>query len=200
MARKMGIPIEKIIELHNQGLYDQEIADLLGCCRSNITIRLKKAGFGSRRSKIDDVDLRNRISQKLIGRYCGEDNPNYKGYTDEKTIARGIFKTFSKRKIRESDYTCQACGKRGGDLETHHIKPFNIIFSEFVDDVYDGDINTIYDQLMDYDDFINESNMVVLCRKCHEDVHYSDNPELSPFRWESATTISEESKAQAIGA
>ena len=200
MARKMGIPIEKIIELHNQGLYDQEIADLLGCCRSNITIRLKKAGFGSRRSKIDDVDLRNRISQKLIGRYCGEDNPNYKGYTDEKTIARGIFKTFSKRKIRESDYTCQACGKRGGDLETHHIKPFNIIFSEFVDDVYDGDINTIYDQLMGYDDFINESNMVVLCRKCHEDVHYSDNPELSPFRWESATTISEESKAQAIGA
>lgn len=200
MARKMGIPIEKIIELHNQGLYDQEIADMLGCCRSNITIRLKKAGFGSRRSKIDDVGLRNRISQKLIGRYCGEDNPNYKGYTDEKTIARGIFKTFSKRKIRESDYTCQACGKRGGDLETHHIKPFNIIFSEFVDDVYDGDINTIYDQLMDYDDFINESNMVVLCRKCHEDVHYSDNPELSPFRWESATTISEESKAQAIGA
>ena len=200
MARKMGIPIVKIIELHNQGLYDQEIADLLGCCRSNITIRLKKAGFGSRRSKIDDVDLRNRISQKLIGRYCGEDNPNYKGYTDEKTIARGIFKTFSKRKIRESDYTCQACGKRGGDLETHHIKPFNIIFSEFVDDVYDGDINTIYDQLMGYDDFINESNMVVLCRKCHEDVHYLDNPELSPFRWESATTISEESKAQAIGA
>ena len=200
MARKMGIPIEKIVELHNQGLYDQEIADELGCCRSNITIRLKKAGFGSRRSKIDDIDLRNRISGKLIGRYCGADNPHYKGYTNEKMIARGIFKTFSKRKIREADYICAICGKRGGDLETHHIKPFHIIFNDFITNQYDGNIDTIYDQLMNYPDFIDEDNMVVLCRQCHEDVHYSDNPELSPFRWESATTISEESKAQAIGA
>lgn len=199
MARKMGIPIETILDLHNQGLYDQEIADILGCCRSNVTIRLKKAGVGSRRSKIDDLDLRSRISEKLIGRYCGEENPHYKGYTDEKTIARGIFKTFSKRKIRECNYTCAACGNRGGDLETHHIKPFNIIFHSFIRDAYDGNIHTIYDQLMNYSDFTDESNMVVLCRNCHENVHYSDNPELSPFRWESATTISKESRVQAIG-
>lgn len=200
MARKMGIPLETIIEMHNQGMYDQEIADELGCCRSNITIRLNKAGYSSRRSKIDDIGMRDRISKKLIGRFCGEDNPNYKGYSDERTIARGVFKTFSKRKLREANYTCAACGKRGGDLETHHIKPFNVIFTEFISNTYDGDINTIYDQLMNYGDFTDEDNMVVLCRKCHEDVHYSDNPELSPFRWESATTISKESKAQAIGA
>lgn len=200
MARKMGIPLEKIIEMHNQGMYDQEIADELGCCRSNITIRLNRAGYSSRKSKIDDIDIRDRISKKLIGRFRGENNPNYKGYTDERTIARGIFKTFSKRKLREADYTCAACGKRGGDLETHHIKPFNVIFTEFISNTYDGNINTIYNQLMNYGDFTDESNMVVLCRECHEDVHYSDNPELSPFRWESATTISKESKAQAVGA
>lgn len=189
IARKKNIPIEKIIELHNQGLYDQDIADILGCERSNITIRLKKAGITNRRSKIDDVDLRNRISEKLIGRYCGKNNPNYKGYTDEKAIARGIFKTFSKRMIRNSNYTCQCCGRRGGDLATHHVKPFSVIFDEFINQVYDGNIETIYDQLMNYPDFINEDNMVVLCDKCHHNVHYSDNPELSPYRWESATTI-----------
>lgn len=200
MAHKIGIPIETIIELHNNGLYDQDIADILGCCRSNITIRLNKAGINNRHSKIEDIDVRNRISEKLIGRFCGEDNPNYKGYKNEKMIARGIFKTFSRRKIREADYTCAVCGKRGGDLETHHIKPFNVIFSDFIDNTYDGNIKTIYDQLMSYRDFVDEDNMVVLCRKCHEEVHYSDNPGLSPFRWESATTISEESRAQAIGA
>lgn len=189
IARKKNIPIERIVELHNQGLYDQEIADILGCNRSNITIRLKKAGIINRRSKIDDIDLRNRISEKLIGRYCGEDNPNYKGYKDEKRIARGIFKTFSKRMIRNSNYICQCCGRRGGNLVTHHIKPFSVIFDEFIKTEYDGNKKTIYDQLMNYPDFIDESNMVVLCEQCHRNVHYSDNPELSPFRWESATTI-----------
>ena len=53
----------------------------------------------------------------------------------------------------------------------------------------DGNIQTIYEQLMDYPDFVDETNMVVLCHDCHHDVHYSDNHELNPYRWESATTI-----------
>ena len=36
---------------------------------------------------------------------------------------------------------------------------------------------------------MDETNMVVLCHDCHWKVHYSDNHELSPYRWESATTI-----------
>lgn len=200
MASKKKIPIDEIIELHKQGYYDHEIADMLGCCRSNITIRLNKAGIHGRRSNDKSIDLRNRISEKLIGRFCGENNPNFKGYTNEKRIARGIFKTFSRKKIRENDYICSICGKRGGDLETHHIKPFSQIIHEFVSNIYDGNINTIYDQLMAYEDFTNEENMIVLCSNCHYDVHYSDNPELNPYRWGSATTISKESRAQAIGA
>lgn len=146
-------------------------------------------GFNNRKSKKDNIELRNRISQSLIGRFVGDKNPNYKGYTDEKTIARGIFKTISKRKIRENDYTCQHCRQRGGDLETHHIKPFCIIFLEFIRDVYSGNIENIYNELMNYKDFIDEDNMVVLCHDCHHRVHYSDDHELSPYRWESATTI-----------
>ena len=187
--KKLNLDKALILNLHNLGFTDKEIAEQLGCERSNITYHLNKMGFNNRKSKKDNIELRNRISQSLIGRFVGDKNPNYKGYTDEKTIARGIFKTISKRKIRENDYTCQHCGQRGGDLETHHIKPFCIIFLEFIRDVYSGNIENIYNELMNYKDFIDEDNMVVLCHDCHYRVHYSDDHELSPYRWESATTI-----------
>ena len=79
--------------------------------------------------------------------------------------------------------------KRGGDLDTHHIKPFKVILDEFLKTEYSGDINNIYNEITRYKDFMNEENMVVLCHDCHTKVHYSDNHELSPYRWESATTI-----------
>lgn len=191
MGYRTVTPVDKeeVVRLHLCGLPDADIAKLVGCTRPNVTVILNKAGYKDRRSKIDNIDLRNRISDSLIGRYTGVNNPNYKGHSDEKTIARGIFKTFSRRKIRECNYTCAACGKHGGDMETHHIKPFSIILKEFLSSCYDGNIQTIYEQLTNYPDFIDEDNMVVLCHDCHHNVHYSDNHELSPYRWESATTI-----------
>lgn len=180
---------EKMLQLYNERLTDSEIAKQLGCTRANVTTYLNRMGYTNRKSKKNDIELRNRISQSLIGRYTGSDNPNYKGYTNEKTIARGIFKTISKRMIRECNYTCKHCGKRGGDLETHHIKPFNIIFEEFIQNRYSGNIENIYNEITNYKDFMDETNMVVLCHDCHWKVHYSDNHELSPYRWESATTI-----------
>lgn len=188
-CRTQVVDKEKILQLHNEGLTDSEIASELGCTRSNVTIYLNKMGYINRRSKKDNIELCNKISKSLIGRYIGNKNPNYKGYTDEKTISRGIFKTISKRKIRDCNYTCQHCGKRGGDLETHHIKPFNVIFTEFIQNKYSGNIENLYNEITHYDDFMDETNMVVLCHDCHKQVHYSDNHELSPYRWESATTI-----------
>ena len=83
-------------------------------------------GYTNRHSKIDNIELRNRISQALIGRYTGENNPNYKGYNSEKEIARGIFKTISKRLFRERGYKCEHCGKHGGRLETPFPYAFNL--------------------------------------------------------------------------
>ena len=179
----------KMLRLHNSGLTDSEIAVELGCTRSNVTIYLNRMGCTNRKSKKDNVELRNKISRSLIGRYTGSSNPNYKGYTDEKTLARGIYKTISKEMIRNNDYTCQHCGKRGGDLETHHIKPFNVIFKEFIQNEYSGNIDNFYNEITNYSDFMDRSNLVVLCHDCHFRVHYSDDHELSPYRWESATTI-----------
>lgn len=189
MPKRKNIPLQDIIDLHNQGLYDKEIAEILGCGRTNITMRLNKAGYKNRRSKIEDIALRNRISNSLKGRFVGELNPNYKGYTDEKTIARGLFKTISKEMIRNCNYTCQICGQHGGNLETHHIKPFRVIFENFIKTAYSGDIQNFVHEILSYEDFTNKENLIVLCKNCHYKIHYTDNPELSPFRWESATTI-----------
>ena len=41
MAKKKNIPLEDIVDLHNQGLYDSEIAKILGCKRENIVKRLE---------------------------------------------------------------------------------------------------------------------------------------------------------------
>lgn len=188
MPKKKNIPLQDIIDLHNQGLYDKEIADILGCGRVNITQRLNKAGFTNRHNKIDDITLRNRISDSLKGRFIGENNPNYKGYSDEKTLARGLFKTISKEMIRNCNYTCQICGHHGGELHTHHIKPFSVIFDNFIQNAYSGNIENLYHELLNYEDFIDKNNLIVVCKECHKKIHYTDNPELSPFRWESATT------------
>lgn len=198
--KKKNIPLEEIINLHEQGLYDEEIAEILGCSRSNITIRLNRAGYIGRGSKINNIELRNRISKKLTGRYCGENNPNFKGYTNEKTLARGIFKTLSKDLIRNSNYTCQQCGKYVGDLETHHIYPFSAIMNDFFETVYDGNIETMYNQLTSYQPFMDKSNLVVLCKSCHKNIHSKDNHEPSPFIKGKAQRLSlNESTSQAVG-
>lgn len=183
----------KVKELHEKGYTDLEIANLLNCSRPNITHILNKMGITDRKDKYDNIELRNRISQSLIGRYVGELNSNYKGYTDETTIARGIFKTISKEMLRSHNYTCEICGKHGGNLATHHIKPFSVILSEFLEDTYSGNINNLYKELTNYPDFTDKENLVVVCQQCHYNIHYSDNHELNPYRWGSATTIEKQS-------
>lgn len=189
MAKKKNIPLQTIIDLHNQGLYDREIAEILGCTRENIVKRLNSAGIKNRKGKIDDIALRNRISNSLKGRYVGKDNPNYKGYSNERTLARGLFKTISKEMLRDCKYTCQICGQHGGNLHTHHIKPFHVIFDSFIKNVYSSNIENFYHEILAYDDFTNKNNLIVVCEKCHKEIHYTDNPELNPYRWVSATTI-----------
>lgn len=85
MGYQTVVPIDKdeVVRLHLCGLSDADIAKLMGCTRSNVTIILNRAGYTDRHSKIDNIELRNRISNSLIGRYTGANNPNYKGYTFE---------------------------------------------------------------------------------------------------------------------
>lgn len=189
MAKKKGIPFDRILDLHNQGYYDEEIAAILGCARSNITKRLNQKGYGKGHKKRDDIRARNKISNTLKGRYVGDKNPHYKGYHDEKRIARGLFKTQSHEVIRNSNYRCAICGQHSHAFHVHHIKPFSIIFDEFIQTTYSGNIDTFVNEISQYPDFQNMDNLVLVCPDCHRAIHYTDNPELNPYRWGSATTI-----------
>lgn len=42
MSKKLGIKIDEIVTLYNQGNTPAQIAERYGCCTSNITRRLKK--------------------------------------------------------------------------------------------------------------------------------------------------------------
>ena len=184
-----NIDVNKVIELHNQGYMDSEIADMFGCSRPNITYHLNRNGITNRKSKINNIPLRNKISNTLKGKMIGDKNPNYKGYTTEKQIARGLFKTISNEMIRNSGYHCHICGKKSQVYHTHHIKPFALILNEFLTNVYSGNIDTFTEEILQYFDFINTKNLIVICPECHKQIHYSDNPELNPYRWKSVTTI-----------
>ena len=187
---KKNIPFDEILELYNKGLSDQEIAEKLGCTRSNITIRLNKKGIYRGQEKIDNIPLRNKISESLKGRFIGEKNPNYKGYNDEKQLARGLFKTISNEIIRNSNFHCTICGQKSQVYHVHHIKSFSVILNEFLEDRYSGNINTFVEELTNNcPEFWDKNNLIMVCKNCHYKIHYTDNPELSPYRWESATTI-----------
>lgn len=45
MSKKLGIKIEDIVDLYNQGQTPIQIAEKYGCCTANICRRLKKAGI-----------------------------------------------------------------------------------------------------------------------------------------------------------
>lgn len=55
-----------------------------------------------------------------------ENNPNWRGGTshDKRRMTAREYVEWRKAVYVRDDYTCQICGKRGGDLEADHIKPW----------------------------------------------------------------------------
>ena len=76
-------------------------------------------------------------------RYSGEKHPNWKGGRQVRNMTKQL--QWARKIFERDDYTCQDCGKRGGDLQAHHIKGFT-----------------------DYPDLRWElSNGQTLCKPCH---------------------------------
>lgn len=194
-TKKKGISLQTLIDLHECGYTDKEISEKVGCTRSNVTIRLNKAGYTNRKDKIDNVQLRNKISNSLRGTGLGSSNPNYKGIDDTedltryyKSRARGIFRTLAREKLRNNPNICQICGEQK-TVEVHHIKPFQLLLDEFLIDAYSGNIETFSAELQNYEPFMDINNLIIVCPNCHKKIHLKDNPELSQYLLESATTI-----------
>lgn len=55
----------------------------------------------------------------------GENHPRYKGNRQARQGASQYqYKKWHKDVLKKCNYTCQQCGKRGGRLEAHHVKPW----------------------------------------------------------------------------
>lgn len=83
----------------------------------------------------------------------GSKNPNWKGgQTTLATLIRKSRRYVEWRKsVRErDDFTCQECGKRGGDINVHHRVSFASILTS-------GELEKLWDI----------DNGVTLCEPCH---------------------------------
>ena len=83
----------------------------------------------------------------------GKLNPNYNPnltdeYRHDKRIQQG-YKEWQQQVKEKADYTCDCCGKHGGDMESHHLDGYN----------------WCKEKRLDVD------NGVCLCKKCHKKFH-----------------------------
>jgi len=86
--------------------------------------RLRKANTGKRHSE----DTKRKLSLLMKGRNSGSDHYLWKGGSKNRERNRIMesyeYRTWRKEVFERDDYTCQECGRRGGDLNADHIKPF----------------------------------------------------------------------------
>lgn len=120
-------------------------------------VNLKKSKEGGKflspevRKRISEkISIYNRVNKKRPPIHRGESNTNWKGGItplNEKTRKSVEYKKWRDLVFRRDDYTCQKCGKRGGDLEADHDLPFSL-FPDLRFEVLNGQ---------------------TLCKKCHRE-------------------------------
>lgn len=150
------------------GFYDHEIAVLFGCSRAWVTKALNDLGMLGRRSKVDDLALRLRISKANTGKRTGNQNHRYKGTSEFKALGRGLFNAISRLVRAQRNYTCEYCGKRGGNQHVHHIKSFAQIIDEFLEKNPQVTNEEFSKLIINYPDFIDKDNLLLLCEPCHK--------------------------------
>jgi len=115
---------------------------------------------------------------RKIMNWTGENNPNWK---DGRTpLILRIYDSYAYKRWRatvyqKDNYTCQKCGKRGGDFEAHHIKLFIEIFQEFLKEYKQfspiEDKETLVRLAIKYKPFWDVNNGKTLHKDCHLKVH-----------------------------
>jgi 5-methylcytosine-specific restriction endonuclease McrA len=92
-----------------------------------------KINYGKHHSKLTKkkIGLANSISLKGNKINCGKKNHFWKGGISSinKKIKSSIkYKDWRNKVFTRDNWTCQECGKRGGIIHAHHIKPFSLFF------------------------------------------------------------------------
>ena len=101
-------------------------------------------------------ETKKTMGQKKIGKYRGENSPNYK--TGEFSFGKNPrrdamwsneYRTWRKYVFERDDYTCQRCNIRGAKLNAHHCIPWKL------------NIDTRFEL----------SNGMTVCKDCHHVLH-----------------------------
>jgi hypothetical protein len=118
------------------------------------------------------------INRRKLGLFNGRFSSQWEGgLTSLHRLIRNSFdfETWRNNILKRDNYTCQDCGKQGGDLEAHHIKTFSEILSNFLKE-YDQfspieDKETLVRLALKYEPFWDINNGKTVCRKCHMKIH-----------------------------
>ncbi len=101
--------------------------------------------------------------KNMEGKSSRENNGNWKGGISQLTVViRSCLKSrqWTSDIYTRDNYTCQECGTRGGNLNAHHIKEFNLILKE-------NNIKTYKEAIM-CEELWNLNNGITLCVSCHK--------------------------------
>ena len=159
-----NITKDELYELYRvQKLSAKEIASIYGVTDGAILYQLKKFGIpayslseainiylyekgGIEKARETQSTMENRIKSSC--RQRGIAIEDFNGFsTTEEHMARNntYYKEWIRKVFERDNYTCQCCGKRGGNLNAHHL--YN--FSEYEDLRYEV------------------SNGITFCKQCH---------------------------------
>jgi 5-methylcytosine-specific restriction endonuclease McrA len=121
-----------------------------------------KSKFGKKNSE----KTRKKISEANKGKHKGKECHFWKGGISKLTPT--IRASFQYRQWRSDvftndDYACRICGRKGGQLEAHHIKEFHITIEE-------NNIKTI-DEAIACSELWDLNNGMTLCKECHKKIH-----------------------------
>lgn len=131
-----------------------------------------------------------KISKKNLGKiawnkglecpqFSGENNPKWKGGVTPlyDRIRRLLeYKEWRASVYERDNYTCQECGSQeSGIFNAHHIKPFEDILQEFLQEYNQfspyEDTHTLVRLAMKYEPFWDISIGITYCEKCHIKKH-----------------------------